>query len=200
VVGQYRDRRGAQGVIGMLAGAAIWSGAAGIRLAALTRWGVLLWNPVSPVTKGGGQASGRVLLFADVTGTEIIVLSSVVAHVWNTLSPPDGTFDTDVSTAVDADPGRLRQCFENILQNCVEHGGPDVTVTVGGLDNGFYITDSGSGFREAALGNGTVVVDYYAQEGRYGLQIVENVVEAHGWDLTVGNGENGGARFGIRTA
>jgi signal transduction histidine kinase len=135
----------------------------------------------------------------EVTETEIVVLSSLVTQVWNTHSPPDGTLDADVTATVDADPGRLRQCVGNVLRNAVEHGGSDVTVTVGDLADGFYIEDDGPGFPKTVLANGTGVVDYYAQEGRYGLQIVENVVDAHGWDLTITNGEDGGARFEIRT-
>jgi PAS domain S-box-containing protein len=72
-----------------------------------------------------------------------------------------------------------------------------VTVTVGGLPDGFYVEDDGPGIppenREAALeaghttGNGTGL----------GLSIVQRVAEAHGWDVSVTDGTDGGARFEV---
>ncbi|TKX52357.1 HAMP domain-containing sensor histidine kinase, partial [Halorubrum sp. SP9] len=44
-----------------------------------------------------------------------------------------------------ADKSRLKQVFENLFRNSIEHGGSDVTVTVGELDDGFYIEDDGPG-------------------------------------------------------
>lgn len=35
--------------------------------------------------------------------------------------------------------------FENLYRNAVEHGGSEVTVTVGTLKDGFYIEDDGVG-------------------------------------------------------
>jgi len=135
-----------------------------------------------------------------VKETEIVVLSSMSARVWSTIDPPsDATLETDVSSSVDADPGRLRQCLENIFRNAIEHGGQGVTVTVGDLDDGFYVEDDGEGFPEELLGDDQSVVDHYAKQGRYGLQIIENAIDAHGWDLTITNGDGGGARFEIRT-
>jgi len=43
------------------------------------------------------------------------------------------------------DRSRLRQLLENLLRNAVEHGGENVTVTVGNLPDGFYVADDGPG-------------------------------------------------------
>ncbi|MFC7188029.1 sensor histidine kinase [Halorubrum yunnanense] len=143
----------------------------------------------------------------DIHETEIVELQSMARQVWDATSDGPGTLDVETTATVDADPRRLRQCFENLFRNSVEHGSTDsqsqaedgVTVTVGDIDGGFYVEDDGPGFPEDALAAGQSVVDYYTEKGRYGLQIVENVTDAHGWELQITNGEDGGARFEILT-
>jgi signal transduction histidine kinase len=103
---------------------------------------------------------------------------------------------------IQADETRLLQLFGNLFRNSVEHGGDDVTVEVGLLaeDEGFYIADDGPGFSEESrteieeLGE----TDELSGTG-IGLMSVIDVVEAHGWGLTVPETEQG-ARFEIRTA
>jgi signal transduction histidine kinase len=71
-------------------------------------------------------------------------------------------------------------------------------VTVGDLESGFYIEDSGKGIpdgvREKIFESG-----YSFEEGGtgMGLVVVERVVRAHGWDIAVTTGTEGGARFEI---
>jgi signal transduction histidine kinase len=76
-----------------------------------------------------------------------------------------GDVDTEEATltvvngvpTVTGDAGRLTQLFENPFRNAVEHGGADVTVAVGRLneDDGFYVADAGSGIpREAVFKHG----------------------------------------------
>ncbi len=80
----------------------------------------------------------------------------------------------------------------------VEHGGSDVTVTVGELGDGFYVEDDGPGIpddkREDVFEAGYSTTD----EGTgFGLSIVGEIVEAHGWTITATEGTDGGARFEI---
>jgi signal transduction histidine kinase len=80
----------------------------------------------------------------------------------------------------------------------VEHGGDDVTVTVGDLDGGFYVEDDGPGIpadeREAVFGFGYST----GRDGTgFGLAIVSDIAEAHGWGVTATAGTDGGARFEI---
>ena len=95
-----------------------------------------------------------------------------------------------------ADPDRLVQVFENLLQNSVDHGGEGVTVRVGSLENGFYVEDDGPGVpeadRERMFEHGYTT----RQDGMgYGLSIVRSIVDAHGWSIAVTESEDGGARF-----
>ena len=83
------------------------------------------------------------------------------------------------------------------------HSESDVTVRVGGLDDGFFIEDDGPGIppdaREAVFEAG-----HTSGGGNgLGLAIVARVADAHGWDISVTDGSAGGARFeitGVTTA
>jgi PAS domain S-box-containing protein len=85
--------------------------------------------------------------------------------------------------------------------DAVEHGstnGTGVTITVGDLDGGFYVADDGPGIPESRRTD--VFENGYstAPDGTgFGLAIVEEVVEAHGWSISVVESEAGGARFDI---
>jgi len=78
------------------------------------------------------------------------------------------------------------------------HGSVGVTVTVGDLDDGFYVADDGPGIpdaeRERVFEPGYSTSD--AGTG-FGLAIVSAVVAEHGWELDVTTSADGGARFAI---
>ncbi|WP_222919174.1 PAS domain S-box protein [Natrinema sp. SYSU A 869] len=85
-------------------------------------------------------------------------------------------------------------------QDAVEHDDTDLTLTVGELDdadgNGFFVADDGSGI--PADERDEVFESGYSSDGAgtgLGLAIVERIAEAHGWTVTVTEGDNGGARF-----
>ena len=88
--------------------------------------------------------------------------------------------------------------FENLFRNAVEHGGADVTVTVGKLDSGFYIEDDGSGIPSSERDD-IFETSYSGSEAGtgFGLSIVKRIVTAHGWAIRVTDGTDGGARFEI---
>lgn len=103
---------------------------------------------------------------------------------------------------VEADESRLRELVDNLLRNAVEHGGDDVSVRVEPLpeDRGFAVADDGPGIppedREQVFELGYTT----ATEGTgFGLAIVREVAEAHGWTVRVGESEAGGARFEVVT-
>ena len=82
--------------------------------------------------------------------------------------------------------------------NTVERARPDVSVRVGELDagDGFYVEDDGPGIPEEE--RETVFDSGYssAADGTgFGLTIVERVADAHGWEVRVTEGSEGGARF-----
>jgi PAS domain S-box-containing protein len=74
----------------------------------------------------------------------------------------------------------------------------DVTVTVGDLDDGFYVADDGPGVPESEP-ESLFDAGYTTSENGtgFGLSIVEQIADAHGWEIRVTESEAGGARFEI---
>jgi len=129
---------------------------------------------------------------------EPVELASLTDQCWANVTTADASVRVDTDRTVVADPTRLRQLVENLLRNSVEHGGGRVTVTVGDLDEGFYVADDGPGVpeseRDAVFESGYTT----AEEGTgFGLAIVGEIADAHGWELALAESADGGARFEI---
>ena len=128
-------------------------------------------------------------------------LADIVDEARATTETADATVTADVDRLrVRADESRLRQLFENLLRNGVEHGGESVTVTVGRLPtgNGFYVADDGPGIpeseREQVFETGYTTTD----DGTgFGLSIVEGIATAHGWEVAATESADGGTRFEV---
>ena len=110
-------------------------------------------------------------------------------------------YDAHLSIAdqgwVRADPNLLEQLFENLFRNAIEHAGRDVRVTVGVLEDGFFVEDDGPGLPEEAVGS---VFEPGVSDGSggvgLGLTIVRRIATAHGWTVQGMNGAEG-ARFEV---
>jgi signal transduction histidine kinase len=129
-------------------------------------------------------------------------LQPIVEEAWSYTDAPEATLSVDDPLGeIRADETRLLQLFGNLFRNNIEHGGDDVTVDVGPLaDNeGFYVADDGPGFSEKSR---TEIEELRETDKISGLGIglmsVIDVVEAHGWDLSVPATDQG-ARIEIRT-
>ncbi len=142
-----------------------------------------------------------------------IALADAVRNSWTTVETHNATLNVEVSGTIRADAGRLQQLFENLFRNSVEHGstgsrappgdaiehgGHDLTVTVGHGAAGFYVEDDGPGVpvdrRESVFDPGHSTTP---SGTGFGLSIVREIVNAHGWTITVTEGSAGGARFEI---
>ncbi|WP_367175348.1 PAS domain S-box protein [Haloarcula rubripromontorii] len=133
-----------------------------------------------------------------VTDREPVALASLAENCWKTVETADATLIIDIDRTVLANESRLKQLFENLVRNAVEHAGTDVTVTVGALDDGFYVADDGPGISEDE--RETVFEAGYSTspEGTgFGLSIAREVASAHGWEISVRDSADGGARFEI---
>lgn len=134
-----------------------------------------------------------------VTDPEPTDIGDLVDRAWRGLDVgPDATLQCEPVRSVSSDPDRLRELFENLFANAVEHGPPDVTVRVGPLDTGFFVADDGPGVpddnKDQVFDHGFTTSD----DGHgYGLSVVRTIVNAHGWDIAVVDGRAGGARFEV---
>lgn len=138
----------------------------------------------------------------DIGETESVDLANLVHDCWQMIDSKEATVSVheDLNMSVEADPDRLRELFENLFRNAIEHGGSDVAITVGPVQNGsgFYVEDTGPGIpdedREAVLEAGYSTSDHGTG---FGLAIVKEIVDAHDWEICVTDGAGGGARFEI---
>jgi signal transduction histidine kinase len=137
--------------------------------------------------------------------TEPVALAEV------TVDDDDLTLRAASDCWIEADPTKLRQLFENLFRNAAEHAGPSVAVTVGSIEpvptttrtsatatRGFYVADDGPGIphdeRASVFDPGYSTDD----DGTgFGLSIVEQIAEAHGWSVRVSEAHDGGARFEV---
>ena len=138
----------------------------------------------------------------DVTDPGQLSLPEMVRQCWQNVQTKDATLSTEFEGdyVVAADRERLAHVFENLFSNAVEHGGDAVTIRVGPLSDGtgFYVEDDGPGIpvsdRETVFETGYTTDD----DGTgFGLSLVRDIVEAHGWTIEVTAGSDGGARFEI---
>jgi PAS domain S-box-containing protein len=136
-----------------------------------------------------------------VTETERVDLAEAADRWWETVATDDASLQIRPDRLViEADRERLRRVVENLFSNAVEHGGSDVTVWIDTLESGkgFCLADDGPGIPED---QGDEIFDpghSMSPDGTgFGLAIVEEIVEAHEWEIDVTESEAGGARFDI---
>lgn len=132
---------------------------------------------------------------------ERVDLASAAAAAWGTVETDGADFAVEASLpTVVADSDRLGRVFENLFRNSVEHGGTDVSVTVGPITDttGIFVADDGRGIspgrREDVFDPGVSSDDHGTG---LGLSIVARIVDLHGWSITVTESATGGARFEI---
>ena len=132
------------------------------------------------------------------TEHETVDFGAVVTDCWANVETGDARLVNQVDGTIRADETRLKQVLENLFSNACEHGGDDVTVTVGQEAAGFYIEDTGPGIspsdREKVFEEG---YSSNTDGTGFGLSIVERRVEAHGWTIDLEEASTGGARFVI---
>ncbi|WP_423999496.1 PAS domain S-box protein [Haloarcula salina] len=144
---------------------------------------------------------------ATVGETSAVDVAAAASQAWGDVDTGEATLSKSGSVTVEADPARLRELFENLFRNAVEHGGsggetPDpLVITVGRTDDGFYVADDGVGIPPSERCQ--VFERGYTTSERgtgFGLAIVREIAEAHGWSVDLAESEAGGARFAFTTA
>ncbi len=110
-------------------------------------------------------------------------------------------------TAVAMDHGRLRQVFENLIDNALQHAPPVRTVTIAAREIAYSgarsvectVQDDGAGFQAGDLPH--VFEPFFTRRERgtgLGLSIVQRIVEEHSGRAMAGNAAAGGAVITMR--
>jgi signal transduction histidine kinase len=124
-----------------------------------------------------------------------VSLADTAEAAWDTVDTAEATLEvaTDLPT-VRGDADRLRQLFENLFRNAVEHGRADVSVRVEALPDGFAVADDGPGVpedvRERIFEAGYTTA---AGNSGLGLSIVRRIAREHGWDVSLAPARTSGA-------
>ena len=139
-----------------------------------------------------------------VEETTLVSIAQRAKTAWETTDTGESNLDVliDQDIQYEGNPGLLDHIFENLFRNAVVHNQTPVTVTVSGLENrsGFSVADDGTGIPSTRFD--AVLEHGYTTEAEgtgFGLGIVNELVEAHGWELAITESEAGGARFEIYT-
>ena len=133
-----------------------------------------------------------------VKSTEAVSVSAQAEECWQMIPNDEATLVVDSDRVVSADRSRFRQLLENLFANAVEHGDAGVTVSVGDLPNGLYVSDDGVGIPRSE--RQTIFEAGYSttEDGTgFGLRIVKQIVDDHGWEVTVTDSDDDGTRVEI---
>jgi signal transduction histidine kinase len=137
-----------------------------------------------------------------IQDTEEASLSTLATDAWRMVEATDTELTVDSEHLFQADTERVKQLFENLFRNSLDHGGAVSMIRVGELEDGsgFYVEDDGVGIpkdkREQVLEFGyTTDTDGTG----FGLAIVAEIVDAHQWTINVTESEDDGARFEVKT-
>jgi PAS domain S-box-containing protein len=140
---------------------------------------------------------------------ETVDLSALAAECWTGVVTDEATIEIVDDVTLRGDRNRVRHVLENLFRNAVEHGSTGsrtqsgdsvepVAVRVGALPDGFYVEDDGPGVPDAERDR---IFDPGYSTGTddtgFGLAIVGEIVEAHGWSIDVAESDEGGARFEV---
>jgi len=133
-----------------------------------------------------------------IESTVPVELAEPAKSAWQTVETEDATLAIETEQVIVADRHRLEQLFGNLYRNAVEHGGPAVTVTVGDIDSGFFVADDGPGIPNEARDEVFEAGYSTRPDGTgFGLNIVRQICDAHGWHVVAKESGEGGAQFEI---
>lgn len=132
--------------------------------------------------------------------TDDVSLETVAREAWDLVETQDADLNVAADLAFEADADRVDHLFENLFRNAIDHGGDDVTVEVGPLQeaDGFFVADDGPGIDPADRDDVFDAGYSTADDGTgLGLNIVKEIVDQHDWDVDIVESADGGARFEV---
>ncbi|WP_436935308.1 PAS domain-containing protein [Halovenus marina] len=122
------------------------------------------------------------------------------------LETHDGTVDCEPLPTVEADGDQIRQVFQNLVKNALEHSTDEpVTITISGEERPdeyrFEVADDGPGIAESQqekifrMFKSTHQYQTESQAKGVGLAICDNIVQRHGGEIWVESPPDEGATF-----
>jgi PAS domain S-box-containing protein len=140
----------------------------------------------------------------EIGSVEPVVITDIMEETWCFVSGDviqaecHYVDDNRGDSVIMADKDRVKQLLENLFTNALQHCGEDVTVTVGVTEEGFYIEDDGPGIPTEEHNDVFDAGYSNAEDGiGLGLHVVNQVANAHDWNITITEGTTGGTRFEI---
>ena len=125
-------------------------------------------------------------------------LSALVRDIWEGQSTAEATLSLSGDRRLLGDRDATQLLVEMLLDNALVHGGPEISVEVGGTDDGFYVADDGPGidFEPPSYALEPAVTSVESASG-FGLYIAQQIADEQGWTIEVRNLDDGGARFDV---
>ncbi|SEQ40591.1 histidine kinase N-terminal 7TM domain-containing protein [Natrinema salaciae] len=148
---------------------------------------------------------GDVLLLARdgdvITDTEPIDFTRAVKQAWKNVDTADASLSVASDRSIVADEDRLLRLLENLFRNAIEHCGPAVHVRAETCAHGFFVEDDGPGIPDGDR-QGIFEFGHTTSESGtgFGLAIVSQIVDGHGWSIQVTESEDRGTRFEFITS
>jgi len=131
---------------------------------------------------------------------ELVAVEQCATEAWQTTATEGMELVVDAEGTIEADPARFKQALENLFRNANDHGEAS-TVYVTDTADGLAVEDDGAGIPEedkASLFEFGYSTD--AEGTGIGLAVVERIVEAHGWRISIDDSDHGGARVELTVA
>jgi PAS domain S-box-containing protein len=140
---------------------------------------------------------------------EPIAINSLADSAWELVETEESELRVVDEFDVVGDSDRLARLAENLFRNAIDHNDEPVTVRIGMHDTiatttrtggderaAFYIEDDGCGIPAAQRDQVFELGETTSREGTgLGLPIVQRIAHAHGWNVQVADGGEGGAKF-----
>lgn len=124
----------------------------------------------------------------------VVDVAMAVRNAWTEVEGATELTVADGLPTIEADEDRLERFLLEVLENAAMYGGESVRVEP--ADGGFAVVDDGPGIEESERER-VFEAGYTTDPERtgFGLAIVQWIADAHGWDLSIEAGDDGGVRL-----
>lgn len=134
-----------------------------------------------------------------VSDVEPTDLADRATAAWDRVGSDDVTLDVRTDQQIRALPDRVERLFVELFENVAAHAPAASRVEVDALPDGFYVRDDGDGMAAIQQDN-AFDVRYAGGSDRdlgFGLALVEQIADAHGWSVSVTDATTGGVRIEV---